>query len=260
MLGLCNLKYFTQFLSFALLFSSCDRLQSSLEIAQKKKESQIMQAKLKAAQELEASKYTFKETTIKKNQGMYQALKEISLSNIESLSIINLLSDKVEFNKLKVGDKLKATFYKDYGLTEFSFSDNPAESHILKVDPDSKEWSYEFDEKPTFWASRVIEGNLSPGSTLQADLLNQGLKRSVVANIVNILMCKVNFRLYARAGDSYRVLLQERLYQDQILDTNVLYTSYEGKRVSFKETFFYNDGNKSTYTAHYTPEGEALET
>jgi murein DD-endopeptidase MepM/ murein hydrolase activator NlpD len=238
----------------SILFVACDQVKSTISKINQQKINEERVRKIAA----EEAKFNYVRGEVKRNQGMFQALKNVSITNIDSLSIINLLSDKVEFTKLKVGDDLIAKYDENKNLVKFTFSNNPAEEHILKKDLVSKRWSYSYVEQPTFWKSRVVEGKLKAGSTLQRDLVNIGIKRSIVGKVVNILLCKVNFRVFARANDEYKVLLQERMFNDQVLETKVLYTSYKGKKAGFNETYFYLDGKKSTYTAHYTEDGEAL--
>ncbi|MFA7613193.1 MAG: M23 family metallopeptidase [Candidatus Caldatribacteriota bacterium] len=196
---------------------------------------------------------------VKRGQGLYQALRDVSVDNALALGIINALSDEVEFSKLKVGDKLEATFNQNKELIRFSFSQNPAEKHVVSRNSPQDKWTYQFVEEKTFWHARILEGQLRDGSTLQNDLLAHGLAPSVVNEIINVLLLRVNFRMNARVGDTFKVLLNERKFQGETIQTKVLYTSYKGVRAGNHETFYYEDSEKSsTYTAHYTEEGEAL--
>jgi len=196
---------------------------------------------------------------VKKGQGLFQALRNVGISDdVIALSLINSLRDEVEFSKLKVGDRLEATFNQNKELVAFSFSQNLAEKHHVKLNGDGS-WEYSFKEEPTEWKARILEGELRSNSTLQEDLIAKKLPRSVVAEVVNVLLCKVNFRSHARMGDRYKVLLNERLYKGEAIDTEVLYTSYDGKVAGVSESFFFRDEEKgSTYTAHYTADGQAL--
>jgi murein DD-endopeptidase MepM/ murein hydrolase activator NlpD len=208
---------------------------------------------------LQKNVYSIKYGEVKRGEGLYQALKNVSIDNVLALQLINNLRDEVEFSKLKVGDSLEATFDQNEELVEFSFSQNPAEKHVVKLNRKTGQWDYSFKEEKTFWHSRVLEGQLKDGSTLLEDLLAQGLKPSVVNEIVNVLLLKVNFRINARIGDRFKVLLNERWHEDSIIQTKLLYTSYHGLRAGFHEAFLYEDEEKSsTYTAHYTEDGEAL--
>jgi murein DD-endopeptidase MepM/ murein hydrolase activator NlpD len=195
---------------------------------------------------------------VERGQGLFQALKSVSIEGATALEVINSLRDEVEFSSLKVGDALWANFQDDKLIT-FSFSQNPAEIHHLNRSPLNNNWEYSFEEIPTFWTSKIVEGSLTKGSTLQADLIDKGLSRVVTGEVVNILLCKVNFRMNAREGDKFKVLIKERKLNDLVIETKVMYTSYSGTRAGSNEAFYYDDGVKgSTYTAHYTKSGQAL--
>ena len=200
-----------------------------------------------------------KEGEVQRGQGLYQALKSVSIENAQALKLINELRDEVEFSKIKVGDKLRATYDYNQNLIAFTFSQNPVESHTVTLNEESGKWDYSLTTLDTFWKPRTIEGKLQPGSTLEEDLVAKGLDRSVVSEVVNVLLCKVNFRMHARKGDRYKVLVSERMYKDQVVGTKVLFTSYEGKRAGSHQSYYYEDAEKgSTYTAHYTEDGQAL--
>lgn len=206
-----------------------------------------------------ASEKITKMGEVKRGQGLYQALTDVSIDNKDALQIINALSDEVEFSKLKVEDKLEASFNEMNELVEFSFSQNPAEKHIVKKNIISGNWDYTFFEEETFWHSRMVEAKLTSGTTLQGVLLEQGFSPATVNEIISALMCKVNFRMSARVGDEFKALIQERKFGDQIISTKVLYTSYQGVRAGVHETFQYEDDEKgSTYNAHYSEDGQAL--
>lgn len=200
-----------------------------------------------------------KSSEVKYGQGLYQALKNVGIENDKALELINALRDEVEFSKLKVGDKLQAVFDYQNTLVQFSFSQNPAEKHIVNKNSVTNGWDYSFHEELTQWKVRTLIGELRAGSTLQDDLLSEGLSAQVVNEVINVLLCKVNFRMNARMGDQYKVFLNERFYADQVIETRVLYTSYSGERAGHYEAFYFEDEEKgSTYNAHYTEDGQAL--
>ena len=205
------------------------------------------------------SRYEIKTAEVKSGQGLYQALKDVGLENAMSLEIINTLRDEVEFSKLKLGDKLQAKYNEHNELVEFMYSQVPSDKHIVRWNAKKASWDYVFKEERTHWYSRIISGELKKGSTLQADLLAKGLEPQVVNEIVQVLLCKVNFRMYARMGDKYDVLLSERLFNKKIIGTKVLYTSYSGRKAGNYKAYYYEDAEKgSTYSAHYTASGQAL--
>lgn len=202
---------------------------------------------------------TVKTGEIKRGQGLYQALKSVSIENEMALTMINLLRDEVEFSKLKMGDKLEAVFDINKKLKSFSFSQNEYETHKVSFNKKTGQWDYSLKVKETYWKPRILEGELKPGSSLEQDLIATGLERSVVNEVVNVLLCKVNFRMNARQGDRYSVLLNERKLGDKTVQTQVLYTSYDGIRAGSHKSYYYEDKEKSsTYSAHYTANGQAL--
>lgn len=205
-----------------------------------------------------APKLIVKTGEVKKGQGFFQSLKSINVAHSTSLKVINALRDEVEFSKLKVGDKFEGHFNEAGRLVKFVFSNTPAEKHIITLSQKNNHFVYSFLEEPTLWKYREVTGELRDGSTLQADLISQELSRTSIQEAVNALLCKINFRYHARSGDNYKILIHERHFKDEVIETKVLYTSYNGQRAGFSETYFYNDGDKSTYTAHYAEDGQAL--
>lgn len=242
---------FTLFITLLIFITSCFSPNG---------EQQVDLSMLRNAQaEYELATRFTRSTEVKYGQGLFQTLENVGIRGQLALGAINILRDKIEFSKLKVGDKLSAHYSGNGDLIGLEFSFNPAESHRLTKEVLSTQWDYSFHESPTIWKERIITGSLSLGSTLQAELKKQGLDSVVVGEIVNVLLCKVNFRLDARNGDQFKVLLKERYFKNQILATKILYTSYEGRRVSKSEAYYYEDDEEgSTFTAHYTEDGEAL--
>ncbi|WP_372654221.1 peptidoglycan DD-metalloendopeptidase family protein [Halobacteriovorax sp.] len=202
---------------------------------------------------------TVQKGEVKRGQGLYQALKDVSIDSEQALVLVNKLQDEIEFSKLKPGDKLVATFDGNKKLVNFSFSQNEVETHVVTLNNQTGDWDYKLDVLETYWQPRVLEGQLRSGSSLEHDLITDGLDRATVSEIVNVLLCKVNFRMNAREGDKYKVLLSERKHGDKTVGRKVLFTSYSGVRAGTHDAFFYEDKEKSsTYTAHYTENGQAL--
>ena len=208
---------------------------------------------------IDAPKFTTKFSEVERGEGLYQALKRISIENELALKIINTLRDEVEFSKLKVGDKLEGTFNNENELISFAFIQNPVEIHTATFDKEKNEWVYRLKEHKTFWQPRMLVGELKADSTLIEDLLDHGLSKAVANDIINVLLCKVNFRMNAREGDQFKVLLNERKFRGLTVQSKILFTSYEGVRAGHHESFYYEDEEKSsTYSAHYTKDGQAL--
>ena len=122
-----------------------------------------------------------------------------------------------------------------------------------------KGYVYSLIQKPVTRRQSVFEGALTEGSTLNGMLLKVGIPGRMVGIVGGVLQCKVAFPL-ARAGDKFRILLEETFYQDSIwIDGRVIYAEFDGRIVGHHEAFRYEDPDpKSSFNAHYTEKGEAL--
>jgi hypothetical protein len=118
---------------------------------------------------------------------------------------------------------------------------------------------YTLIEKPVVKKQTIYEGTLEEGSTLNGILFKVGIPGRMVGIVSGVLQCKVAFPL-ARAGDRFRVLLEDSYYQDSIwVGGKVIYAEFDGRIVGHHEAFRYEDEDpKSSYNAHYTESGDAL--
>jgi murein DD-endopeptidase MepM/ murein hydrolase activator NlpD len=197
---------------------------------------------------------------VKPNQGLFQAVTDMGISTADALKVINVLRQNVELVSIRAGEKIWVKPGDDGGgISEFIYEPNIVMDHRVILDASSGEYVYSITEKPTEYRYRVIEGTLEEGSSLNDMLLNSKVPLNLTGTVNGILQCKISFRTDAREGDRFKVLLRERYYGDEWISGTVMYASYQGKRTGFYEAFRYSeDDPKSSYNAHYTPEGEAL--
>ncbi|MDG5816428.1 M23 family metallopeptidase [Chitinispirillales bacterium ANBcel5] len=194
-------------------------------------------------------------------QGMFQVLDDMGISTVMSLAIVNTLTDTVEIVNHRVAEKFEALMdsTEPERVVSFSYKPNPSVEHRLK-DDGSGEFVYQRIDHPTTIEHRIYEGVLEQGASLDQTLRAMEIPGSMVGVVNGILQCKISFRTDARAGDRFKVLLRERFFQDSIrIESHVLYAHYNGVRAGTHEAYRYEDFDpKSSYTAHYTREGEAL--
>ena len=166
------------------------------------------------------------------------------------------MQDSVEF-KLRVGEKFYIAVDADRRVQRFRYAPNVITSHVV-VRTDTG-FVYKLVEKPVVRKLSVYEGALEEGSTLNGILLKVGIPRRMVGVVSGVLQCKVAFPL-ARAGDRFRILLEDSYFQDSIwVSGKVVYAEFEGRNVGHHEAFRYEDPDpKSSYNAHYTESGDAL--
>lgn len=201
-------------------------------------------------------------TELQPGEGVFQVLERLNIPHGTIMNIINKLRFEVELINLKAGERFAANFSEDTTqILEFHYMPNRVVTHKIFRDTTNDSLSYATEQKKTTIRHSLVKGTLGANSTLNQSLLDAGFTRGITAAVNGILLCKVAFRTDARVGDTFTVLLQEELYKDTVVHeyTKVLYTSYSGRRAGFSEAFRFQDkAQKSSYTAHYTPEGEAL--
>ena len=181
----------------------------------------------------------------------------MNINEKERGKIVIALQDSVELAALRVGQVFYAALDSAGDVQRFRFAPNPATVHMLSKTDSG--FAYSRIDKPVTVRQSAFEGALENGSTLNGILYKVGIPGRMVGVVSGILQCKVSFQL-ARPGDKFRILLEEKFYQDSIwISGKVLYAEFDGYRVGHHEAFRYEDPDpKSSFNAHYTEKGEAL--
>lgn len=202
------------------------------------------------------------DTQLKAGEGVFQVLSRMGLSDPKVMEIINALRFDVELVNLVAGERFSLLFTPDTStFLELRYSPDRATTHILTYDTTTQKYSYNFEESETEVRYRMIRGDIKSGSTLNQELIYSGIPNNLRGAATNILANKVSFRRDARVGDIFTILLREELLQDTLIPsrTEIMYIAYEGTRAGNHEAFrFYDGDRKSTFTSHYTEEGQAL--
>lgn len=203
------------------------------------------------------SKWIVKNDTVRAGDGLFQVLYRMNINEKERGKIVIALQDSVELAALRVGQVFYAALDSAGDVQRFRFAPNPATVHMLSKTDSG--FAYSRIDKPVTVRQSAFEGALENGSTLNGILYKVGIPGRMVGVVSGILQCKVSFQL-ARPGDKFRILLEEKFYQDSIwISGKVLYAEFDGYRVGHHEAFRYEDPDpKSTFNAHYTEKGEAL--
>ena len=142
-----------------------------------------------------------KKTKIKKGEGLFSAMERIDLYGKEALSIVNNLRDEIELSAVMPGNTIEVT-KEGNQLKTFSFENSLLKKHFL--DRQGDKWIYRVAKKVTTIDHVKIEGYLRKNSTLEQDLISNGLSKESSNEVISALMCKINFRLHARQGDFLR--------------------------------------------------------
>ncbi len=247
--------------SISLVYLGCESEEDRQRAAEKIHTAKILADSIQVADSIQAYEAQFVYGSVKPNQGMFQVLEDMGITTRVSLDLINKLRFEVELMNIKVGEKLRARFLESDSskVLELYYQPNLVTIHKIFLDTASNEYSYELEELPTELRYTIVNGTLTEGSTLDQTLREIGIPANLVGVVNGVLKCKINFRMYARHGDTFKILLKERYYKDTRINSQVLYTTYSGERAGSYEAFKFQDSDpKSTYNAHYTAEGEAL--
>ena len=193
-------------------------------------------------------------------KGIEEALLKVpGLQLKHAMEISNAIRYDVDLTQIKAGEDFKVKFDKDGNIEEFVYYPDIVTFHILKRDPVENKLKYTSKTLPTERRFRIIEGSIE--SSLNESLVRRDdVTRNIRAVTVGILECIVSFSTDARRGDRYRILVEDKYYQNrQVPGSKVLYASYEGRQAGFHEAFRYEDEEpKSAFNAHYTVTGKAL--
>lgn len=209
---------------------------------------------------------TWRHTKLRANEGVFQVMQRLHISNATALRVTNILRFNVELVNLKSGERFAAQFApatsQTAQLLEFQYRPTPILLHRILIDTTTNELTYVCQKESTEIHHRLITGDLSKSSSLDQALLGAGIPSNITQVVNGILMCKISFRTDARTEDVFTVLLQEEYYQHKIIPekTKVLFVTYKGKRTGSHKAYRYNEPQnpQSAYNAHYTPDGQAL--
>lgn len=254
------IRIFLTFVLVVLVVAGC-REESKIE-ALKRESVELseridsLKAEIERVQQLPGN-WTVENDTVRAGDGLFQVLYRMNINERERRKIVLALQDSVELSKLRVGQVFYTALDSAGSVQRFRYAPNPATIHILSKEDTG--YVYSRIDKPVTVRQSVFEGQIERGGTLNGLLRKVGIPGRMVGIVGGVLQCKVAFPL-ARAGDRFRILLEETFYQDSIwINGKVVYAEFDGRIVGHHEAFMYEDPDpKSTFNAHYTEKGEAL--
>lgn len=243
---------------FALLGISLSLILGNLKLFQQNQPESLPLFPSSEGQFPERSDTIWFEGEILPQQGIFQALLSMGVPAPLCLSIINTIRDEVSLTDVTVGQKMRVALSPDLDqVWFFEFRFNAAT--FTRFSQKAGKYQIEQIVLPTDTNYRLVNGTIKEGSSLDNQLNGLDIPKNLIGIVNGVLMCKINFQADARKGDKFRVLLRERYYQGELIDGYVLYAEYNGPLTGHFEAFRYIDPEpKSSYTAHYTRDGEAL--
>jgi len=190
---------------------------------------------------------------------IYSVLEKLSLPGPEIGMISYRIGDYIDVTTIDPGDTLRVLLNEEgTRITKMMYVQEPTVRHHFVAFDDSL--SYTMEALPVQKRVRILKGSLE--STLDAALLSLGLAPADKQNINNGLEGEISFHSDARKGDSFKVFLEERIFEGKPLPrAKVLYVSYDGKRTGMHELFRYEqDDEKSVLNGLYNKEGKSNNT
>jgi len=197
--------------------------------------------------------------TIPSGGSIFSVLTKQDLPLKEIALLAFSFGDYIDVTTIQPGDTLKILLSEDkQHITKMMFIQEKTTRHHFTVMGDSL--SYTLEALPVEKRKRIIDGALQ--GTLDATLLKMGLSPMDKQSINNGLEGEINFSRDARNGDSFRIYLEERIFEGSTLPGHkIFYVQYNGERTGSHELFRFEDKEEnSVLNGLYNKEGKSNST
>ncbi|GAB1367405.1 MAG TPA: M23 family metallopeptidase [Candidatus Cloacimonas sp.] len=187
---------------------------------------------------------------------IFSVLAKQSLPLKEIALLAFRFGDYIDVTTLQPGDTLKIMLTRDgQHIDKMMFIQEKTTRHHFAVRGDSL--AYSLEALPVSYRKRILEGELD--GTLDASLIAMGLSQRDKQAINNGLEGEINFSRDARNGDRFRIFLEERIFENEILPgRKIFYVQYNGERTGVHELFRYEDKEEnSVLNGLYNKEGKS---
>ncbi|MCK9329549.1 MAG: M23 family metallopeptidase [Candidatus Cloacimonetes bacterium] len=211
------------------------------------------------AQEIVKPKYELHEIYIPKGGSLFSEMTSVGLTPQQIIEITLVFGDNVDFRMVQPNDHFQVLIDPVTNeVMEFNYIQDIVTTHKLVRDIEAQTYNYILDEKEFDKKMLIVEGVLY--TTLEQALNDHNVEPVVKYAVMNALSSKVNFSAYARIGDTFKIMYEERYFQGiRVPGSRLYYISYNGKSTGFHEGYRYDEGDdKSAYNGMYTPLGHAM--
>ncbi|MCB5286898.1 MAG: M23 family metallopeptidase [Candidatus Cloacimonetes bacterium] len=194
--------------------------------------------------------------TIPAGGSIFSVLANLDLPGTEIGMVSWRFGDFIDVTTIQPGDTLRVILNETGDkISKMMFVQEPTIRHLFEARGDSL--AYTKEALPVQLRTRILDGTLV--TTLDAALLALGLSPMDKQNINNGLEGDIDFQRDARKGDSFRVFIEERIFEGKPLPrAKILYVNYEGVRTGFHELFRYaQDDENSVLNGLYNKEGKS---
>ena len=211
------------------------------------------------AEEAEDKNYQKYDIYIPRNGNVFDEMTKIGLTPQQIIELTFVFGNNVDFRGVQPNDHFQVIVDPDTKtVIEFAFLPNIITTHRIVRDFDTETYIYILDEKETITKKVVIEGVVY--TTLDRALIDAKIETNVRTVASNALQSRINFSSHTNVGDTFKIMFEERYFEDQAVPgSRLYYVSYNGRRTGFHEGFRYTEPDPaSAFNGMYTPTGQSM--
>ncbi|MCL2063432.1 MAG: M23 family metallopeptidase [Candidatus Cloacimonetes bacterium] len=209
-------------------------------------------------EEIEVQKF---DIFIPRGGSLFSEMTKLGLTPNQIVELTLVFGDNVDFRAIMPNDHFQLIINPESKeVIEFNFFPDIVTTHRIVRNSNSGDYEYFFEEKEITLRKVIVEGVVY--TTFVNAMAENNIEANIRYSVANALSARINFGAHTRAGDSYRIMYEERLYDDnRVQPSRLYYMSYNGRATGFHEGFRYQeDDERSVFNGLYTPQGLAMVT
>lgn len=185
------------------------------------------------------------EATFGEARGFRPALLAAGLSNDECISLETALDGVLDFRRCRPDQRMIYQRDFDGNLVTFEYHDQPTSFARAERDPEGELRAQRVEREVEI--QRVSRGG-TVRSSLGDAVESTGLGRGVVGVFVEVFDGKVNFATQARAGDQFRVVLDQEMLEGRFLRWGqVRAVEYVGQRAGTLRSYYFEHRDRGDW-------------
>lgn len=192
------------------------------------------------------------EITVRRGETLSQILQRADAGDSALLQFVRSHPEAHPFHRLKVGQVLRLRTDAHGGVQELAT--DQGEEATLHLRRDAAGFRVELQPRP--FESQLAHASGTIDSSLFEDGLAAGLSESVLLRLVEIFGWDIDFAQQIRAGDSFAVIYEEKIWRGQKLaDGPILAAEFVNQGKTYRAVGFRDARGRMEY---YTPKGLSL--
>ncbi len=207
------------------------------------------------AQESQKPSFTTVELSIKKNDTLYNLLRDLKVPPEDIINVAKSSRKVYDLRKLRSGDLLKVSLDSSEDLDSIEFRYADFESMIIERDPDA---SHGFTaakyEVPHYSEEALVQGEIT--NSLYESALRAGTDPKVIMDLTDIFAWDVDFATDIRKGDTFKILFETVFVEGIPLRTGpILAAEVENRGKKYTAIYYKNSKGRGDY---YDANGKTL--